>query len=83
MKEEKIKPLFVVKAYARYFIRRARKVLNMKITEYDSFHVDLHDLDSVGVWFFCKTNVLAHVQFTVDGRIEDKDNIIDKRKEAK
>ena len=83
MKKEKIKPLFVVKAYARYFIRRARKVLDLKATEYDSFHVDLHDLDSVSVWFFHKTNVIAHVQFTIDGRIKDKDDIIDKRKEAK
>ncbi|TES93482.1 MAG: hypothetical protein E3J87_02255, partial [Candidatus Cloacimonadota bacterium] len=82
MKKEKIKPLFIVKAYARYFIRRARKVLNMKIAEYDSLHVDLHDLDSVGVWFFCKTDVIAHVQFNVDGRVKDKDDIIDKRKEA-
>ena len=83
MKKEKIKPLFVVKAYARYFMRRARKVLDLKVTEYESFHIDLHDLESIGVWFFHKTNIIAHIQFNVDGQVRDKNDIIDKRKEAK
>ena len=75
MKEEKIKPLPVVKAYTNYFTRRAKRMLKLRNSEFDGIHIDFHDSNSIDVWFFIKTDIIAHVSFTPDGRIGDKDDI--------
>jgi hypothetical protein len=80
MKKEKIKSLPIVKSYADYFLARAKRILKLKNSEFESVHVDLVDLRSIDVWFFYKTNVVARIQFTPDGQIKDKEDMIDKRK---
>ena len=80
MKKAKIKPFPAVKKYAQYFKSRAKRVLGLTKAEYDSYHIDLHDLESVDVWFFSGTKVLARAKFTSDGKIADSDDIIDNRK---
>jgi len=69
MKKEKIKPLPVVKAFALYWLRRARRVLKLKQSEYDSFHIDyMHTENIVEVWFFSETAIVAWAIFDHDGR---------------
>ncbi len=68
MKKEKIKPLPVVKAYADYWIRRARKVLKVKKGEYKSVNVDYTTRGFVYVWFHREHDVVAHATFTLDGK---------------
>lgn len=69
MKKEKIKPLPVVKAYTLYWLRRARRMLKLKQSEYDNFHIDYtHEADAVEVWFFTETAVVGWVTFQHDGR---------------
>lgn len=80
MEKSKIKPFPVVKKYAQYFKSRAKRVLGLKKAEYDSCHIDLHDLETVDIWFFKGMKVLARAKFTSDGKIADKDDIIDNRK---
>ncbi len=79
MKKEKIKALPVVKAYADYFVCRAKRILKLKNSEFEAIHIDLHDFLSIDVWFFLETKIVARVLFALDGQQKDKDSIIDNR----
>lgn len=69
MKKQKIKPLPIVKAYALYWLRRARRVLKLRQSEHDAYHIDyMHSRDTVEVWFFSNTDVIAWAIFNHDGR---------------
>jgi len=67
-KEKKIKPLPVVKAYTGYWIRRARRVLNVKKGEYKEADVDYSTRGFVYVWFHRKDQIVANAIFTLDGK---------------
>ena len=77
MEKEKIKPLPVVRVYAQYWLRRARRVLKLRKSEYDCFHIDyMHTDNNVDVWFFCETDVIAWAIFNHNGH---KISVGDKR----
>ena len=81
MKEEKIKPLPIVKEFSNYFLRRAKKILKLKKSGFESFSVELWNTGkNVWVWFYGENSVIvARVTFTTDGK-KDGD-VIDHRKE--
>jgi len=77
MKKQKTKPLPLVEAFALYWLRRARRVLKMKISEYECYHIDyMHTENNVEVWFFAETNVIAWAIFNHNGH---KISVGDKR----
>ena len=67
MKKEKIKQLPVFKEFWNYFLRRAKKVLKLRNSEFEAVHIDIKDKE-IQLWFFVKTNIVARVQFTPDGK---------------
>ncbi len=83
MKEEKIKPLPIVKEFSNYFFRKAKKILGLKNAGFKSFSVELWNTGkNVWVWFYGENSVIvARVTFTTNGK-KDGD-VIDNRKEAK
>lgn len=77
MRKKKIKPRPEVRAYARYWGRRGRRVLGLKIAEYDEFNIDFMDPPGiVEVWFFSQKDIVGWAIFTLDGR---KESLGDKR----
>ena len=80
MKAKKLESLPCVKEFSNYFVRKAKRVLGVKNSEFNSIHIDLIELESIEVWFFAETKVLARAQFTGRGQLKDK---WDNRKEAK
>jgi len=73
MKKQKNKPLPVVKEFADYFIRRARRVLKMKVADYDSVHIEYwDDTGKVWVWFHssARKGIVARVDFHINGKTD-------------
>ena len=71
MKKAKIKPRPEVRDYARYWGRRGRRVLGLKIAEYDELHIDFRiPPGEAEVWFFFKTDLIGWAIFTLDGRMK-------------
>lgn len=68
MKEEKIKPLPIVKAYADYWIKRGKKVLKIKKGQYKKVNVDYTSRGFVYVWFHGEDEIVANATFTLDGK---------------
>ncbi len=71
MKERKIKPRPEVRAYARYWGRRGRRVLGLKKSEYDEVNIDFMDPPGIAeVWFFANGDIVGWAIFSLDGRRE-------------
>ncbi len=69
MKEEKIKPLPIIKSFIDYFLRRGKKVLGLRNAHFDHFSIDIHpDRGTVWVWFHSSRKIIARAWFTFDGR---------------
>jgi len=68
MKEEKIKSLPLVKEFSNYFVRRGKRVLGLKKSEYDYTSIDITGSGKIWVWFFGSERVIAWTQFYQDGR---------------
>ena len=80
MKEEKIKSLPFVKKLSDYFVRRARRVLKLRVSEFETASVDLHpERGTIWVWFHTTEKVIGRAQFNFDGRCYHK---LDCRKEG-
>ena len=81
MKEEEIKPLLFVEEFSDYFVKRARRVLKLKNSEFKTASIDVHpERGTIWVWFHTTEKVIGRAQFNFDGRCYQK---LDNRKEAK
>ena len=80
MKEEKIKSLPFVKKLSVYFLRRAKRVLKLKSSEFNIVSIDIHpERGTIWVWFHTSERVIGRAQFNFDGRCYHK---LDNRKEV-
>lgn len=73
MKKEKIKSLPIIEDFIIYIVRRAKRVLKIKDSEFKSISIDVHpERGTIWVWFHMPEKVIARVQFYVDGRCYEK-----------
>ena len=72
MKKGKIEPRPEVQEYAKYFRERAKRVLGLKDSDFESVDIDLRELEEVEVWFFFKNENCDFVTFTIDGRLKSR-----------
>lgn len=73
MKKEKIKPLPFVKEFVGYFVRRAKRALKLKNSEFKTLSMDVSPhRGNVWVWFYDEHKVIARTQFHFDGQCYDK-----------
>ena len=80
MSEKEIQPLPFVKQFSDYFVRRAKRVLKLKDSEFKTVSIDLHpERGTIWVWFHEPARIVARAQFYFDGRYFDK---LDYRKEG-
>jgi len=80
MKEEKIKSLPFVKKLSVYFLRRAKRVLKLKSSEFNIVSIDIHpERGTIWVWFHTSERVIGRAQFNFDGQCYHK---LDNRKEV-
>lgn len=81
MKKAKIKTLPFIKEFADYFVRRARRVLKLKLKngDYDHMGMDVHPDDgTIWVWVYGPKEIVGRAQFNFDGRCYHK---VDNREE--
>lgn len=84
MKKDKIKPLPIVKAYADYFVRRAKRILKLKESDYNNINIDFYGRSGmICVWIHGKDSIIARVEFESDGKIRDKYDYRQLRKKIK
>ena len=62
-----IKNLPVVKAFAEYFIRKAKKDLKVKRRDYKTASVEYTSRGFVYVWFHVPDRIVAHTCYNADG----------------
>ena len=67
MRETPIKNLPVVKAFAEYFIRKAKKDLKVKRKDYKTVTVEYTTRGFVYVWFHLPDRIVAHTSYRADG----------------
>lgn len=69
MRETPIKNLPVVKAFAEYFIRKAKKDLGIRRGYYKTASVEYTTRGKVYVWFFPPTEITPplHITYNADG----------------
>ena len=70
MSQEPIKHLPVVKAFAEYFIRKAKKDLKLKRDDYKSASVEYSTRGKVYVWFFRNGEAIT-TTYNADGTKRD------------
>jgi len=69
MKEKKINPLPLVKAFTDYFIRRAKRILKIKNSEFTSITLDVFIRSGhIWIWFHSRNGIVAKVEFESNGR---------------
>jgi len=68
MKKEKTKKLPFVQEFVSYFVKRGKRVLKLKDTDFDHPSIDVHpDTGTIWVWFHGVERIVARAQFTFDG----------------
>jgi len=67
MRETPVKHLPVVKAFAEYFIRKAKKDLKVKRKDYKTVSVEYTSRGFVYVWFHARDRIVANTSYRADG----------------
>lgn len=68
MEEEKIKSLPITDTFTDYFIRRAKRILKLKNSEYVSITFDIFMRSKhIWVWFHTGNGIIAKVEFEFSG----------------
>lgn len=68
MSQKPIKNLPVVKAFAEYFLRKAKRDLKIKRKDYQSACVEYSTRGKIYVWFFIGKTDATHITYNADGR---------------
>lgn len=68
MKKTPIEHLPVVKHYAEYFLRKAKRALKLKKADYKSFSVEYTSRGMIHVWFFSENGIVGHIIYKADGK---------------